>query len=120
MLVRSYDQRLSIPLSGEGMSTKFFSRTGVHIATGYTRVVIGDRGPYVEFRTEQLKQEAMREVDAAHYYYVELRSVPDDIKVYVQVHKVDYADYEPGMCYISPFDLVDEDRRPFIEPLRRS
>ena len=27
----------------------FEASTGLHVATGYTRIVIGGRGPYIEF-----------------------------------------------------------------------
>lgn len=116
---RAYEQRLSVPLAGLP-DVRLFTRSGTHVATGYDRIVVGDRGPYVEFNDEQLVREALRESGASHYYYVELRTVPDDVKVYVQVHRVDYADYVPGKCYVSPFDLYDDAGQALIKPLRGS
>jgi len=102
-------------------TTRFFTLRGSLIATGYTRVVIGERGPYVEFMLENLESNAMCESqDNRHYYYVELRSRVDNVKVYVQVHPVDYADYVPGRCYVSPFDMYDASGVRLIEPLNGS
>lgn len=112
-----YASRLSIPLDGDPQA-EFFSKSGELLATGYTRVVIGERGPYVEFSPIQLNPDAFDELnDADHYYYIELRSSTDFVKAYLQIHRVDYADYMPEMCYISPFDLCDEDGKRLIEQL---
>jgi hypothetical protein len=114
-----YASRLRIPLTGDS-TTEFFTSSGMKIAHGYKRVVLGGRGPYVEFSLEQLAVGLLREVEEKHHYYVELRSVfPDNVKVYVQVHPVCYADYVPGLCYVSPFELYDFDGVPLITPLRR-
>jgi len=114
-----YTSRLSIPLEGDP-HFEFFSRSGELLATGYTRIVIGERGPYVEFSPLQLNPDVFDELnDADHYYYIELRSSADFVKAYLQIYRVDYADYVPGMCYISPFDMHDVDGKPLIKPLRR-
>ncbi len=112
-----YASRLSIPLDGNP-DLELFSKSGVLIANGYDRVVLGGRGPYVEFTSKQMVQERLCETDTEHWYYVELRTVPDDVKVYFQVRPVDYADYVPGKCYISSFDLYDASGQVLIAPLR--
>ena len=112
-----YSSRLSIPLAGSP-DVSFFTKSGSRLATGYERVVIGDRGPYVEFKLEQLNADELCESPVGHYYYAELRSVVDDVKVYVQIYRVSYADYVPGLCYVSPFELYDERGNVLITPVR--
>lgn len=112
-----YASRLRVPLAGDA-SRRFFTRSGVLIAIGYDRVVIGERGPYVEFSSRHVMQERLRETDTDHWYYVELRTEPDDVKVYFQMHLVGYADYVPGKLYVSPFELYDDAGSVLIEPLR--
>lgn len=116
---QSYDSRLSISLVGDP-STEFFSKSRVRLARGYDRVVLGGRGPYVEFSCRHLVNDSLREVDVRHVYYVELRSIPDDVKFYAQLLRVDYADYVPGKFYASPFEMFDESGRVLIERLRSS
>lgn len=116
-MTADYETRLSIPIEGD-WATEFFTKSGLPVACGYTRVVIGDRGPYVEFEGSRMVMESLREMPGGHYYYVELRTLRDNVKVYAQAHRVDYADYEPGMFYVSPFDLYDVDGKVLIEPLR--
>lgn len=118
-MATDYASRMRIALAGNG-STEFFTSSGMKIAHGYKRVVLGGRGPYVEFSLEQLAVGLLSEAETKHHYYVELRSpFPDNVKVYVQVYPVNYADYVPGLCYVSPFDLYDFDGTALIEPLRR-
>lgn len=112
-----YVSRLRVSVVGDPYA-RFFTVSGQHVATGYTRVVIGSRGPYVEFELGHLVPDSIREVAASHFYYTELRTTQDNVKAYVQLHRVDYADYVPGMCYVSPFDLYDCLGRRLIDPLR--
>lgn len=105
-MLTPYEQRLRISIVGDP-TKKLFTKSGEHLATGYERIVIGGRGPYVEFDLGQLNPESLKEVDIPHFYYRELRSCVDDVKVYVQLQRVDYADYCPGKCYVSPFELYD-------------
>jgi hypothetical protein len=84
------------------------------LAAGYTRVVIGKRGPYVEFSTLQVQWDSFIVPEDQKYrwndaraYYIEYRSRCDEVvKLYLQKRTVAYADYRIGMCYISPFDMV--------------
>lgn len=112
-----YASRLSVALAGDD-TTQFFTSSRELLATGYSRVVIGERGPYVEFAASHLNLAALRESPAAHRYYVELRSVADNVKVYAQLLGVGYADYVPGMFYASPFELFDSAGHVLISPLR--
>jgi len=119
-MATDYEERLTIPIQGDN-HTRFFTKTGLYLATGYERVVIGDRGPYVEFLSEQMIHESLHMPEDCkyrttpkhkhHVYYYEYRSTDASyVKVYHQRRTVGYADYIVGLYYISPFDLfVDGD-----------
>lgn len=114
-MATNYEDRLRIPIDGDD-HTRFETSTGLHVATGYTRVVIGGRGPYIEFGPKQIclvnlhvpedKLDRLREPKRSYVYYFEWRSNDEaNVKVYDQKRTVDYADYEVGMFYVSPFKL---------------
>lgn len=46
--MKPYRKRLNIAVDSGSESLLFFSKDNLYLATGYTRVVIGKRGPYVE------------------------------------------------------------------------
>ena len=109
-LINNYKQRLSVPIEQNiiNLSTK----SGLTIATGYTRIVIGGRGPYVEFSDAYIINRALFIPDKQQWrlssslsYYIEYRTLLDNVKVYKQLKTVGYADYKIGLYYISPFDL---------------
>ena len=52
----TYEQRLKIPIFGND-DFDFFTQMGFHLAHGYNRIVIGGRGPYVEFETFHMQSE---------------------------------------------------------------
>lgn len=90
-----------------------YTKDNIQISNGYNRIVIGGRGPYVEFTDNQIlfksfyipKEQLYRLTDR-RVYYIELRSVGEsNIKLYYQLQTVAYADYKIGMLYISPHDL---------------
>ena len=84
---------------------------GTLISTGFTRLVIGDYGPYVEFSKEQANRSALKNKYPGKpnrpikYYWLETK---DNLKtkVYYQLDTVVYADYKPGFLYVSPDDLL--------------
>ncbi len=101
-----------------GVGGDIQTTTGLLVATGFTRVVHGGRGAYVEFSKEQMLADGLEipagerwRVDSSTAYYIELRTT-DSIhaKVYLQKRMVSYADYHPGMFYISPVYLKDFSR----------
>jgi hypothetical protein len=110
-----YAKRLKIPLDGGILD--FFSPSRHLIATGYNRIVIGGRGPYIEFEAQHFAPRAIRLTPVRHYYYEEWRTDPDGIMVYHQSRLVNYADYLIDRFYISPFDLATADGN-IIEPLK--
>lgn len=91
------------------------------VAVGYERVVIGDRGPYVEFTISEIIFENFKKINnPSHKYYIEYRSnCESNVKLYFQLLPVNYADYKIGVCYISPFDLVSDKYPILITPLDR-
>lgn len=101
---------------------KFYSATGLLLAKGYTRVVIGKRGPYVEFQQKHIEwrhffiptAELYRETNKV-VFYLEYRSFDSaNVKLYLQKRTVAYADYKIGLCYIAPSDLLREEMQPVI------
>lgn len=85
------------------------------IASSYTRVVEGMRGAYVEFKSlcldhEQIEVEPEQEFRITNYwkdkaFYAWYRTKVSHKKLYLQYKKVRYADYIPGMWYISVNDV---------------
>lgn len=114
-MARSFTKRLKIPLEGRD-KVNLYSKSGTLLASGYTRVVIGKRGPYVEFSEPQIQLQNFQIPIEEEYrvgngvsYYIEYRSKdPSYVKLYFQKRTVAYADYKIGRYYISPFDLVME------------
>jgi hypothetical protein len=77
---------------------EFFSATGLLLAKGYTRVVIGKRGPYVEFHQKHIQWrhffipngEAYRQTNPV-VFYLEYRSFDSaNVKLYLQNRHVLY------------------------------
>lgn len=119
----NYKERLKIPITGG--DDEFFSEDGILVAKGYVRIVIGKRGPYIEFTEDQLIKENIFIPEDQKYrlsnkttYYNEWRTKGSNIKIYQQKKVVAYADYKIGYWYISPFDLRTKDGI-IIEKLKR-
>jgi hypothetical protein len=91
---------------------------GILIATGYTRVVHGGRGQYLEIPIECAEQDYFEVVPGQEYrltekwkhiaYYAWYRVKESLEKVYFQYKKVNYADYLPGYYYVSVKNLTYE------------
>lgn len=125
-MVTNYAERLRIPVECpiDGVNT-LYTKEGTCVANNYIRVVIGKRGPYVEFdhifdASCYMPVGAEWRADDNRAYYIEYRAY-SNTKIYYQKKPVDYADYQVGMYYISPFDLYldKEGKVPVIEPLRK-
>lgn len=90
---------------------KFYTKSGLHIATGYDRLVIGKRGPYVEFEKIIIENAHIPKIQLFRLnnpvvYYDEYRTNDiSNVKIYLQKKNVRYADYKIGKWYISPYDL---------------
>jgi hypothetical protein len=103
--------KINVPIDGYDIS--LFTVNKLKVTDGYNRIVIGRRGPYVEFTERQLipdsffipRNQLYRLTDK-RVYYIEFRSNDAaHIKLYYQLQTVAYADYKIGMFYISPYDL---------------
>jgi hypothetical protein len=90
------------------------------LSTDFVRVVIGDRGPYIEIHPDQMCLECIYipenqkwRVDSAKWkdkvYYLEYRTNITGAMVYLQKRCVKYADYKVNMYYVSPWDVVKKD-----------
>lgn len=123
----NYAERLKISITGNP-DTIFKTDSGLWIARGYRRVVIGGRGPYIEFDKSHfidmsllaIPPNRLWRLNNANVYYVEWRTTDNaNVKVYQQVREVDYANYVIGLYYISPFALSLADDTRVIVPLRQ-
>ena len=99
----------------EGLAeARFYSVNGTLLARGYTRLVIGGRGAYLEFTPGQMVMENLSiprdqewRLQSENAYYLEHRSRDAAyVKVYEQRRMVGYADYKIGLFYIAPADVI--------------
>lgn len=114
--MKSYRELLNI--SEKGGTIPLFTKNSnlkEAICTGYQRVVIGQRGPYIEFKKTHIfdrklyiPTKQLYRLSDPKVYYIEFRTVDDDVKVYYQMRTVAYADYKIEHFYISPLDLKTE------------
>lgn len=119
-----YTDRLNLPIEGSD-SIRFYTQNGLHIATGYQRVVFDESKPYVEFTISQMNVENFvipstqkwRKNNKASAY-VEYRS-RDYCNVKIMEQKTDDPPFKEGTYYISPFDLRSDQIPVLIDPLRR-
>lgn len=120
--MKNVRNKLLIGIEQGASDIQFFTKSGLLISIGYTRVVIGQRGPYVEFDKTQIKwcnffvpEEHRFRFDDRRAYYLEYRSCDTEyVKLYHQKRTVAYADYRIDMCYVSPFDLLRSEMQPVI------
>lgn len=118
--MQDYTQRMILPLEGFS-DILFYTKSNLLVAEGYVRVVIGGRGPYIEFSYDQIKHDRFHLInDPSHKYYTEWRSIcQSNVKLYYQLLPVNYADYKIDKCYISPFDLTSDRYPELITKLER-
>lgn len=97
---------------------KIYTLKNTLIANGYNRIVIGDYGAFIEFDKTQVvksnlkikKGEEYRIYDPNYnqrvkYYWLTAKD-DSNIKIYYQKRTVTYADYKPGMFYVSPYEIL--------------
>lgn len=121
-----YLPRLNMPEISDGSQMEFKTPDGLTIANGYVRIVIGERGPYIEFTSDQIVHENIfvpndqkKRLNNGIYYYDEYRSKDKSfVKLYFQKKTVKYADYKCGLWYVSPFDIVSN-KKTLIKPLEK-
>ena len=131
--MKPYRKRLQIPtepvlvdvdgvMLPSGIPKNFYTKNNALLADHYRRVVIGKRGPYVEFHWGDIKwnefyipDEMLYRQNSKVVFYEEWRSIDSAyVKLYLQKRTVAYADYKIHMCYISPFDLYTDGLTPVI------
>ncbi|MFS1429421.1 hypothetical protein LMH73_020320 [Vibrio splendidus] len=100
-----------------GSETPLMTKSGIVVAKGYSRTVVGDYGAYIEIDKELIvrsaiccqKGEEYRFRDPAfsnsvkYFWYTAKDS--SGVKIYYQQKTVKYADYLVGKFYISPYEL---------------
>lgn len=101
-----------------GSDTVLCTKTGTVVCNGYTRIVVGDYGAFIEFDEEQANFDEYTIAPGQEYRVNNPRysknvkyiwmTIPDGsgIKIYKQKKQVSYADYKSGMFYISPHECV--------------
>jgi len=110
-------------ISTSGMEfIPLYTKYGQIIANGYTRIVIGGRGNYVELSESQIINDNMhipagerRRLINPYSYYIEYRSNNDNTKIYLQTNTVAYADYKIGMYYIKAKEVYTINQKPVEE-----
>ena len=102
----------------DGSSDQLYTKNGTLICNGYTRIVIGDYGAFVEFDKEQANTEQYIIAPGQEYrvndpkYSKNVKYVwmtiadGSNIKIYKQKKIVTYADYKSGFYYISPHECI--------------
>jgi len=98
-------------LKTEGDNKEIQTDDGNTIATGYNRIVHGDRGSYIEFERKHLNTDAFGPMvdrkkkvgKGAYYDEANLKDKPqtDQTRLYKQHRPVNYADYQVGKYYIA-------------------
>lgn len=104
-----------------------FSKAGNCISRGFSRVVVGDYGAFVEIpeamvfgKGIEILRGTEKRLGFQNAKYLWMCPVfPDGVqdtecKIYKQLKPVSYADYKEGMFYVSPFHLqyVQDDALP--------
>ena len=111
-----YVAALPSTLNLDGDSDCILYYHGIKVSEGYSRIVVGDYGAYIEIPPEmmelsnicikpgeeyRLKQQYIN----VKYHWYCLRN-DTDFKIYHQQHPVTYADYTPGMFYVAPDGIM--------------
>ena len=123
--MQDYINRLIVPITANQIS--LYNSSKNVMCMGYDRIVIGERGPYVECSINQIMLHNFHIPDDQKWrlssldsYYTEYRSNDNsNLKLYYQSKLVNYADYKIGLFYMSPFELYTETGNVLITKLRR-
>lgn len=113
-----YNENLPSEFKIEGEKKKLFTKKGTLIAMGYSRIVIGDYGAFIEISKDDIVSDNIIVKHGQEYRIYEERyakhakyhwlTVADGsfCKIYFQQHTVEYADYKPNFYYISPYEVT--------------
>lgn len=113
LLKQHYEEELKDSFLKYKPNGIFRNKNGTILANGYTRIVYGDYGAYVEFSASQINQDAIKSKwpgkPSRPVKYIWMESKDNlKTKVYFQQGTVSYADYRVGMYYIDPKELIGE------------
>ena len=112
-----YEKNIPSYYKENGNNYTYYSLGYIPICKGFNRIVIGDYGAFIEFTPEQACKENFiiepgqeyrledRYKNTIKYIWYRANSLTDT-KIYYQLNTVTYADYKPGMYYISVYDLI--------------
>lgn len=112
-----YRRDIPSDLCEAGELTKaVISPQGVLLASGYTRIVVGDYGAYLEIPQVLAYKSSFIVAPGQEYRvndpkykdrvkYIWLTTHLNDIKIYRQMKPVTYADYKPDFFYVSPYEI---------------
>lgn len=85
---------------------------GVLLSSGFTRLVIGNHGPYIEMDSIALPlavkpghEWRIGSSRVKYEWYIPRES--REVKIYKQINTVGYADYCVGMFYACPYELFN-------------
>ena len=104
----------------QGADVALCSASGTILCSSYRRIVTGDYGCFVEITPEQIYPDILHCKPGEEYRYQDERyaknvkylwlTPKDDsgCKVYLQRKRVDYADYFPGMYYVSVYEVFPQ------------
>lgn len=90
---------------------------GTTVSNGFVRIVVGDYGAFIEFNKEQANAKAYVVAPGQEYrinnprysnvkYHWYTIDDGSNVKIYYQKRKVSYADYKPGMYYVSVHEVI--------------
>ena len=92
-----------------------YTCAGTLICSSFNRIVIGDYGAFIEFSSDQANKDVFCIAPGQEYRleeryknckYIWLTiSDSSSVKIYYQKHTVTYADYIPGMYYVSVHEV---------------
>lgn len=97
-----------------------FTANHIQFATGFSRIVVGDYGAYIEIPQDRMFINGLKGVAGQEFRYMDdnyrdkvkynwLTCIADtSIKIYYQKKEVKYADYKPGFFYVSPYECILE------------
>jgi len=103
----------------ENENQPLYTVCGTLICDGFRRIVVGDYGAFVEFNLGQANDAHFCIAPGQEYRikdpkYANVKyhwyTIPDqsNVKIYFQKNRVAYADYIPGMYYVSVHEVRPE------------
>jgi len=119
--IQTFKDSLPAFLKLDGSDDILKSQNGTDICRGYNRIVFGEYGAHIEFSSEQGNVNNFRVKKGQEYrinnpkyrgkvkYTWWTTNDGSDIKIYKQEKPEQYADYIPGLFYVSVFDVVKGD-----------